>query len=69
MKYYFNIEFHADNMDGAEDIAAELAEFRPSKGQLGRNSLWYEDPITGKPALWAEPVMSTEQLTARRTDQ
>lgn len=68
MKYYYNLCFEVENMDLAEDVAAKLYAFDLGAAKRVRDSLWYDDPITGKPALWAEPVMTEEQLTARRAD-
>lgn len=67
MRYHVAITFEADNMEQAEDYAAHVQEkARAETARYRRVALWYDDPISGNSVLWAEPVMSAEQLAARR---
>lgn len=63
MRYTYAITFDAAHIEEAEDFAAELHEHRAGRG---RDALYYEDPISGKQALWAEPVMDSLDLVKRR---
>lgn len=67
VRYHVAITFEADNIEQAEDYAAHVQDKATADfTRYRRVALYYTDPISGNSVLWAEPVMSAEQLAARR---
>lgn len=68
-KWTLSITFPARDSNEAEDIAAAFIEALVDSPAptLGRTALHYDDPITGRPALWAEPVKRKHTLESERS--
>lgn len=63
-----SIVFPARDSTEAEDIAAAFIEalVDSTAPTLGRTALHYDDPISGLPALWAEPAKRKHHLELER---
>lgn len=64
MNYLFTVQFEADNIEAAENRAANWLQGMAHKGR--GTGLYYRDGCSGDWALWSEPACTPSELAAKR---